>query len=69
MYKSLHVENSTKMPVFSQSNSAVADAVVADLMMDYSSCLNAALNKTKLLVIAGEYDMRDGPNGQEKWMK
>ena len=41
----------------------MADAVPTDLMLDYSDCLNAIKNKTKVLIITGEYDMRDGPYG------
>lgn len=69
LYKSLHVENSTKDPIFQQSNPLVSAATVGDLMVDYTDYIKRLSTYMNVLVIAGEYDMRDGPNSQEVWLK
>ena len=70
LYTAIHVDKSTKSPVFEKASAAVAKAYQSDNLVDYSSYYNYLLKeKHPYIVMGGEFDMRDGAAGQHIWMK
>jgi len=69
-YKAIHVENSTKVPIFESGSEAVDLGYKSDGLVDYSWYYNYLIDiQHPLIIQAGEYDMKDGAKGQEVWMK
>ena len=70
VHAQLHVENSTKSPVFSRSNKTVNENMKLDtiqtIVKDYDWLLQRNLT---MLIYVGQFDMLDGPVGIQKWMK
>ena len=64
-YQLIHVENSTKRPVFEGFGSQnVSEGYQTDNLIDYSSYYNELIDKNyPLIVMAGEFDMQDGIAG------
>ena len=61
IYKALHVAASYKKPVFEASSKAVAAAYQSSNLVDFSSYYNYLIQENiPLIVMAGEFDMRDG---------
>ena len=57
IYESIHVEDSTKVPVFEMSSSAVNEAFVGDKMINYASVVQELIEtESPLLLYAGEFD-------------
>ena len=57
IYKAIHIDQSTKTPVFEPSSGRVADNYTFEEMMDWSVWYDRSLNRDqKLLIYAGEYD-------------
>jgi hypothetical protein len=52
-------------------NSAPVGAALAGVnMLDYSSYVEKLIAaKSPVLIYAGEFDERDGPKGQEQWLR
>ena len=70
IYEAIHIDSSTKSPVFQFSSPEVAAAYKADGLTDYTWYYSYLIDiGYPLIVMAGEYDMKDGANGQTKWMK
>lgn len=70
VWNAIHVENSTKTPIFEMGSSGVADAFQDDNMIDYSSNVTSLFNRnSKVLIYAGEFDAQDGPGTQEPWLR
>ena len=70
IYNAVHVGTSFKNPVFEASSKAVAGGYRSSNLVDYSWYYNYLLSENHpLIVMAGEFDMRDGVQGQYKWMK
>ena len=70
IYTSIHVEASTKTPVFEMSSSAVGEAFVMDNLIDYSSYVEKLIaQQLPVLIYAGEFDAQDGPKTQEYWLR
>ena len=66
----IHILNSTKSPVFEMESSQVSDALASDNLIDYSHYYQSLLDaEIPIIVYAGEFDAKDGPKGQEAWMK
>ena len=64
IYEAIHIEESTKDPVFSMSSKAVGNAFTYDNMLDYSWYVEELIRmKQPILLYAGEFDTRDGPSG------
>jgi len=62
LYLAIHIDKSTKEPVYEPSSERVAEAYDFEEMFDWSSFYDEVLyNETPMLVYAGEYDQRDGP--------
>ena len=62
IYKNIHVNKSTKVPVFEMSSSAVGEAFKMDNLVDYSSYIEKLIDaKSPVLIYAGEFDAQDGP--------
>lgn len=69
LYKAIHVDKSYKKPIFEQMSDAVAKGYASDNLIDYSSWYNSMIAaKHPFIVMAGEFDIRDGPVGQVPWM-
>ena len=70
-YELLHISNSTKTPVFDgETSKKVAEGYRSDNLVDYTSYYNKLIEKNyPLVVMAGEFDMKDGFAGQMEWMK
>ena len=70
LHKALHVENSTKTPVFEMNSEAVGLAYQHSNTEDYSRYYDYLIDKSyPFIVMAGEFDSQDGAAGQVKWMK
>jgi len=64
IYKAIHIDKSTKVPVFSMNSSKVGNAFTYDNMIDYSWYVEELIRmKQPILLYAGEFDARDGPSG------
>ena len=62
IYAAIHVEKSTKVPIFEMSSSAVGDAFVMDNLIDYSGYIEKLIDaQSPVLIYAGEFDAQDGP--------
>lgn len=70
IYKSIHIDQSTKVPVFESNSKSVADAYDNELMDDYSYYYDWLISTEgkHTLIYAGEWDQRDGPTTHETWM-
>ena len=70
LFEAIHIDKSFKNPVFNWSSKSVAEGYKYDNLVDYSYYYNYLIeNNYPLIVMAGEYDMRDGAAGQVKWMR
>lgn len=71
IYELIHIDDSTKEPVFNgEGSDSVAEGYRSDNLVDYSSYYNELIEKKyPLIVMAGEFDMQDGIAGQYVWMK
>ncbi len=71
LYKAIHIDKSTKTPVFEHSSAKVAEAYDFEEMTDYTDWydLNFFYNKVPIIIYAGEWDQRDGPSTMEEWLK
>lgn len=62
LFQQLHVDDSTKSPIFEMSSSAVGDAFVMDNLIDYSWYVQQLIEmEHHVLIYAGEWDAQDGP--------
>ena len=70
IFKSIHIDGSTKVPVFEPSSSRVGEAFEGDAMIDYMSYLDysVGLLSPNILIYAGQWDNRDGPTTIEQWL-
>ena len=70
LHVALHVNESTKEPVFEMDSFSVFTAFKGDLMTNgihyYQQLIDA---KHPILVYAGEYDAQDGPKTIDYWLK
>jgi len=70
IYEAIHVSDSTKVPVFEMSSSAVNEAFNGDKMIDYSHYIVDLINlESPVLIYAGEFDAQDGPKTIEPWLR
>jgi len=70
LFKSLHIENSTKVPIYEFDSDRVDVAYASDNLVDYSNYYNKLIEMDfPLLVLSGEFDARDGAISQFDWMK
>eukprot|EP00512_Aurantiochytrium_limacinum_P012053 CAMPEP_0171570154 /NCGR_PEP_ID=MMETSP0961-20121227/2775_1 /TAXON_ID=87120 /ORGANISM="Aurantiochytrium limacinum, Strain ATCCMYA-1381" /LENGTH=662 /DNA_ID=CAMNT_0012124589 /DNA_START=247 /DNA_END=2235 /DNA_ORIENTATION=+ len=70
VHKSIHIDQSTKTPVFEISSARVDHALSLDNVLTYSKVYEDLLSRNaKLLVYAGEFDTKDGPYGQDNWLR
>ena len=71
IFKAIHVENSTKIPVFEPSSERVAAAIDGDSMIDYMQWLDykkRSADAPNIIIFAGQWDNRDGPSTIEPWI-
>lgn len=70
LFEAIHISNSTKTPVFEMSSDTVDAAYMSDNLVDYSWYYDQLIEAGHpLIVLSGEYDMRDGAISQFLWMK
>ena len=70
LYAAIHVQNSTKEPIFEMSSKRVSAAFNKDKIIDYTSYYQELVDRDfPLLVYAGEFDALDGPVSQNAWIK
>ena len=62
IYTKIHVDKSTKVPIFEMGSSAVGTAFNDENMVDYSGYVAKLIAaKSPVLIYAGEFDAQDGP--------
>lgn len=62
IYQAIHIDKSTKVPVFEMDSEAVSKAFALDGMTDYSWYIEELIRmKQPMLLYAGEFDSQDGP--------
>lgn len=70
IYQALHVDKSTKDPIYESSSERVYNAYQAEEMEDYSKYYEWMFtNNQNLLIYAGEWDQQDGPSTHEAWLR
>jgi len=71
VYAAIHVENSTKVPVFEMGSDEVDQAMVYDNLLNYVSYYELLIVKhaSPILIYDGEFDARDGAFTQNSWLK
>lgn len=70
LYAAIHVSDSTKTPKFQFSAEEVDLAYKPGNLIDYSWYYNYLIEANfPFIVMAGEFDMKDGAAGQMHWMK
>lgn len=70
LYKAIHIDKSTKVPVFQHSSQEVAQAYDFEEMTDYTDWYDQVFSsKIPILLYAGEWDQRDGPSTMEEWLR
>ncbi|GBG24814.1 Serine carboxypeptidase-like [Hondaea fermentalgiana] len=70
VHRQLHVSHSTKTPVFEMSSARVGRALSLDNVRAYINVYEDLLARgAKMLIYAGEFDTKDGPFGQESWLR
>lgn len=71
VYLAIHVENSTKVPIFMMSNDTVDEYLVYDNLLDYVTVYEDLLStnySSPILIYDGEMDARDGAFSQNTWL-
>ena len=69
LYTSIHVDNSTKVPVWESASDKVAEGYASDQMMDYTSYYDWLITSgIQTLIYAGQWDSRDGPVTIDPWL-
>lgn len=70
VWKAIHVDTSTKSPVWELENDGVDLALIEHRLIDYSSNYTALFNaNSPVLIYAGEFDEDSGPITQEVWLR
>lgn len=70
LYEQLHVADSPKVPIWESGSASVAAGYQSENLIDFSSYYNYLLNESyPFIVMAGEFDSRDGAYSQSLWMK
>jgi len=70
LYQALHINQSTKVPIYEPGSGRVADAYDYEEMIDWSPFYDMIIGSNHpVIVYAGEYDQRDGPVTQVAWMR
>jgi len=72
LQKSIHLDNSTRKPLFSFTSKEVKSAYRTLMLQDYSQYYNYILENHPdfpLIISVGEFDTRDGFKSQTKWMR
>ena len=70
LYTAIHIDKSTKTPIWEASASKVGEAYLFEEMTDYTEKYDDFLGLGyKTLIYAGQWDQRDGPVTLEPWLK
>jgi hypothetical protein len=71
LYKAIHIADSTKNPIFNWSSKPVAHAYEFEEMADWSIWydLVASPKNVSILICGGEYDMLDGPQTLDPFIR
>lgn len=70
LYDAIHISNSNKTPKFQFSSDEVDAAYKPVNLQDYSWYYNYLIEANyQFIVMAGEFDMKDGAAGQVQWMQ
>ena len=70
LYMAIHIDMSTKVPIYEPGSERVGEAYDFEEMIDWSSFYDKSIYEgMKMIVYAGEFDQRDGPVTQYGWMK
>ena len=70
IYEAIHVDNSYKDPIFEMTSSRVQAQFAGDDLQDYSSWIENLLGvQSPIFIYAGEFDEKEGPAGQEYWLR
>ena len=69
-YKAIHIDESTKRPVFESGSARVETGYKSDILVDYSWYYSYLIKSSHpFLLQAGQFDLKDGAKGQTIWMK
>jgi len=63
VFQAIHVENSTKVPIFEMGSDKVDEELVQDNLLDYVDYYEDLVGSkfsSPVLIYAGEFDARDG---------
>lgn len=61
LYKTIHIDQSTKSPIYNWDSDSVDKGYASDNLLDYSWYYDYLItNNFPLIVLAGEFDARDG---------
>ncbi|CDW77081.1 serine carboxypeptidase [Stylonychia lemnae] len=70
LYMALHIEKSTKVPIYEPQSDAVAQAYNYEVMVDYTSIIDDVLSADiNVIIFAGEWDQGCGPAIHDIWIK
>lgn len=70
VWTAIHVESSTKSPIFEMENIGVDSALLGHRLLDFSSNYTSLFNaNSPVLIYAGEFDQDSGPVTQEVWLR
>lgn len=70
LYKAIHIDDSFKTPIYESGSEAVAEGYASDNLVDYSDYYNYMIEEDyPFIVMAGEFDMKDGADSQYTWMQ
>ncbi|CDW88293.1 serine carboxypeptidase [Stylonychia lemnae] len=62
IYKAIHIDKSTRVPIYQHMSDKIYQAFKFEKMLDYSYWYNKLIeNNIKTLIYAGEWDQRSGP--------
>ncbi len=70
LYKALHVDDSTKTPIFQAFNPAVRASLISEIGTDYTSYYDYLQSSwIPTLIYSGEWDQGNGPLSVNSWIK
>eukprot|EP00347_Sterkiella_histriomuscorum_P017204 403350276 len=69
LYKAIHIEKSTKVPIYEPSSEKVSDAYQYEVLDDYTNIMDEVIQSNiPVLVFAGEWDQGCGPAMHDIWI-
>ncbi|CDW84139.1 kex1 protein precursor [Stylonychia lemnae] len=68
LYSAIHIEKSTKVPIWEKKNQQVANALNSESMFDSTNWFDMLYEDKPVLIYAGQWDQRDGPSTIEDFL-